>query len=330
MTDPAVVMVATNAFGMGIDKSDIRFVLHADMPGSIEAYYQEIGRAGRDGAPADAHMLFGLNDIHMRRLFIEQEDAGEDRRRREYQRLSSLIGYCESPRCRRRALLAYFGEKTQSCGNCDMCLNPVELTDGTEYARMVLSAIYRTRQRYGSAHIVDIVRGNKTQKISAAGHHLLPTFAVGSFVSAEEWRALIRQLVTSEHIEQNIANYGSLRITTSGIELLKGNTTFEYRRPQQTSRRSKKQQTNKLLVSEPLSSQDELLLDQLKALRLELAIQRSVPAYVIFHDRSLEEMVQRRPETVEDFSQITGVGKTKLRDFADDFLAKINGQQQST
>ena len=325
MTDPGTIMVATIAFGMGIDKSDIRFVFHADMPASIEAYYQELGRAGRDGAPAEAHMLFGLDDIRMRRIFIDGEDADANRKRREHQRLDALVGYCESPTCRRRILLKYFGEVINACGNCDVCINPVELTDGTEFAQMALSAVYRTGQRFGAAHIVDVLRGTKTDKITNAGHHLLPTFGVGAAITKQEWRALLRQLVSAGFLAQDIAAYGGLRITEVGRILLRGRSTFEYRRPAQVPRTRKVRDVTEASLRTPLSNADQALLDQLKVLRLQLAKERGVPAYVIFSDRSLEEMAQCRPTTRDAFTEINGVGAVKLRDFADIFLAEIVG-----
>jgi len=216
MTDPALVITATIAFGMGIDKSDVRFVFHADVPGSIEAYYQEIGRAGRDGAPAEAHMLFGLSDIRMRRMFIDNEESNDERKRREHQRLNALIGYCEAPGCRRQILLAWFGETSEPCGNCDTCLSPVALVDGSEDAKKILSAIYRTGQRFGASHVVDVLRGAETEKVLMNRHHDLGVHGIGASRSAQEWRALIRQLVTEEFLALDVGGYGSLMIAEKG------------------------------------------------------------------------------------------------------------------
>ena len=229
LTEPGVVMAATIAFGMGIDKPDVRYVFHTDMPGSVEAYYQEIGRAGRDGAPAEACMLYGLDDMRMRRVFIEDEESTPERKRREHKRLDALIGYCEAPECRRRSLLAYFGETTEPCGNCDVCLNPVPLTDGTVEGQKALSAVVRTGQRFGAAHIIDVLRGNNTEKVLNARHDQLPTFGVGEDLKKEEWRSILRQLVAAGFLEIDIQGYGGMKMTEAGRGLLKGEKTFSYR-----------------------------------------------------------------------------------------------------
>ena len=351
MTETGVVMVATIAFGMGINKPDVRFVLHTDLPGSIETYYQEFGRAGRDGRPARAHLLYGLGDIRMRRLFIEQEDAGPDRMRREHKRLDALIGYCESPECRRRALLSYFGERIDSCGNCDVCLEPVDVADGTEEGRKVLSAVLRTGQRFGAAHIIDVLRGGRTEKVARFGHDRLPTFGAGAGLGKEEWRSIIRQLVAGGYLEMDIHGYGGLSIAEKGRTLLTGEGTFRYRRDTMrradAGRRKKKPAVSAAVPEgvpggapgeapggEPegvpggapaneLSPQQAALFEKLKALRLGLARERDVSAFVVFHDKSLEDMARRRPQTAAEFAEVHGVGEAKLRDFAEPFLAAI-------
>ncbi|MBF0251775.1 MAG: DNA helicase RecQ, partial [Alphaproteobacteria bacterium] len=230
MMEAGVVMVATIAFGMGIDKPDVRFVVHTDMPGNVEAYYQEIGRAGRDGKPAVAHMLYGLDDLRMRRMFIDQEDSDVDHKRREHKRLDALISYCESPECRRRALLAYFGDHADACGNCDVCLDPPDVADGTVAAQKLLSACVRTGQVYGAAHLIDIVTGAETQKIRAAGHDALPTYGSGADIAKEEWRSLTRQLVASGYLKLDVTGHGGLSLSPKGQTLLKGEDGFNYRR----------------------------------------------------------------------------------------------------
>ena len=324
MTEPGVVIAATIAFGMGIDKSDVRYVFHVDIPGSPEAYYQELGRAGRDGLPAEAHMLYGLGDIRMRRMFIDDEAAGDERRRREHKRLDALVAYCESPACRRRALLDYFGETIEPCGNCDVCTDPVEMVDGTAEGQKALSAVHRTGQRFGAAHIIDVLRGAETEKIVRAGHDRVPTFGTGADIKKADWRSLIRQLVASGFLRLDVGGYGGLALTDKGQALLRGEEAFHYRPDAMSpaSAAAGRKAKGAELAAE-LSAADTALLVRLKELRLRLAKERGVPAYVVFADKSLVEMAQRRPGNVDEFAEINGVGAAKLRDFAEPFLAAI-------
>ena len=327
MTEPGVVIVATIAFGMGIDKADVRYVFHTDLPGSVEAYYQEIGRAGRDGAPAEAHMLYGLDDIRMRRQFIEDEDAGPERKRREHKRLDALLGYCEAPACRRVALLEYFGERIDACGNCDVCLDPSQRIDGTEDARKILSAAYRSGQRFGAAHLIDILRGTGTDKIARFGHDRIPTFGVGAERGKNEWRSLIRQMVATGFLRIDIGGYGGIGITEKGLGLLRGDGEFLYREDTVIARTPKKARDSGAARGDAseaaFASEDTALLGALKALRLEIAKARGVPAYIVFPDRTLIDMVRRRPRTEAEFAEVNGVGAAKLKEFAVPFLAAI-------
>jgi ATP-dependent DNA helicase RecQ len=317
MTEPGIVMVATIAFGMGIDKPDVRFVVHVDLPGSPEAYYQEIGRAGRDGKSAVAQMFFGYGDLRTRRMFIDEENEGNDeRRRRERKRLDALVGYCEAPNCRRMALLGYFGETAAPCGNCDICLDPTATLDGTAEGKLILSVIVATGERYGASHIIDVLKGVATEKAVAAGHDRLSVFGKGEARTRQVWQSLIRQLVAATFLKED-SLYGGLSIAPRGRELMGDRERFGYR-PVPT-RKTRKERLKVALEAAGVDA-DEDLLARLKRKRMELARERQVPAYVIFSDRSLIDMATKRPRTIDEFATVHGVGRAKLAEFADAFL----------
>jgi ATP-dependent DNA helicase RecQ len=323
MAEEGVIMVATIAFGMGIDKPDIRYVFHLNMPGSMEAYYQEIGRAGRDGLPSDVMMLYGLDDIRMRRQFIDQDGEDEDHRRREHKRLDALLAYCEATQCRRAALLSYFGESPEPCGNCDTCLNPPVVIDGTEEATLLFSTIARTGQRFGVAHIVDILRGAANAKIEERGHDQLPMFGEGKERGKPFWQAFARQAVAGGYLRIDIERYGGLVLTPKGEAVLRDGAPFEYREilaPEKPVRAERKAR-----VAEDTSDIEPELLARLKTLRRELAAERRVPAYVVFSDATLHDMCRLRPETLDQMALVSGVGPKKLEDYGTVFLRALRG-----
>ena len=320
-----VVMVATIAFGMGIDKSDVRFVAHLDLPKSVEAYYQETGRAGRDGLPADAWMAYGIQDVVTLRQMVEGSEAGPDRKRLELRKLDAMLGYCELTTCRRRALLAYFGESRDGpCGNCDNCLAPVETWDATEAAQKALSCVYRTEQRFGVAYVIDVLTGKDNERIRRFGHHRLSTHGVGADLDAREWRSVFRQLVVRGLLSVDYDGYGSLRLTESSRPVLRGETSLHMRREARPPRRERRRGGTGPAPPTGSASWDHGLWDALRQRRRELAQSQGVPPYVIFHDAALREMVEHRPRTLEDFARISGVGETKLQRYGNDFIDVIH------
>ncbi|GGH61540.1 DNA helicase RecQ [Frigidibacter albus] len=317
--DDGLIVVATVAFGMGIDKPDIRWVAHADLPKSIESYYQEIGRGGRDGAPAETLTLYGPDDIRYRRTQIDEGLAPPERKAADHGRLNALLGLAEATACRRQRLLAYFGETAEPCGNCDLCDTPPDVFDATEPVRKALSAILRTQETFGAGHLIDILTGTATDKVRERGHDGLPTFGVGRDLSRPQWQALFRQMMGHDLVRPDAERHGALRMTDIARPILRGEAQITLRRD--TVARAQSRPVAKALVSE----EDAPLLSALKAKRRALAEAARVPAYVVFTDRTLIEMAETKPGSLDAMAHITGVGAKKLESYGAEFLAVITG-----
>jgi ATP-dependent DNA helicase RecQ len=309
LREEGIVMVATIAFGMGIDKPDVRFVAHLDLPKSLEAYYQETGRAGRDGEPAEAWMTYGLNDVVIHRQRIDESEAGEEQKRIERGKLDALLAWCETAACRRTRLLAYFSETREGrCGNCDTCLDPPELWDGTVAAQKAMSAVLRTGQRFGAGHLIDLLRGKATERMAQLGHDALPTFGVGADLDEADWRGVFRQLLAAGLLHADAQAYGALKLTDAARPVLKGEATLQLRR--HTTRKSAPTGRRRTSATPPTSS-DPALFEALRAWRAEQAKTQGVPAYVILHDKTLYELAARRPASTDELLDVPGIGQAK-------------------
>lgn len=325
LREEGVIIVATIAFGMGIDKPNVRFVAHLDLPKSMESYYQETGRAGRDGLPANAWMAYGLGDVVSMRQMLDSGDAPEERKQVERQKLDALLGFCESTACRHQILLRYFGEQhAGNCNQCDNCLNPVDTWDATQAAQMALSAVYRTGQRFGVVHLIDVLLGKTNVKVSQFNHQALSVFGVGKHIVSAQWSSVFRQLVAGGYLESDIQAYGGLKLTQAARPVLKGEAEIWLRRDIELAGKAKASLSKAQRSSNAKAAYDGLVDDPmwhaLKARRLELAREQAVPPYVIFHDSTLLEILNQRPQNLTEMSRISGVGQAKLDRYGVDFL----------
>ncbi|MBY6189000.1 DNA helicase RecQ [Microbulbifer agarilyticus] len=326
LREEGVIVVATIAFGMGIDKPDVRFVAHLDLPKSIEAYYQETGRAGRDGEAASTLLLYGLEDVVKLNQMNAGSEGSEEHKRQERQRLDAMLGLCEITSCRRRALLRYFGEELeQDCGNCDTCLSPPITWDASEATRKLLSCIYRTGQRFGAAHVIDVLRGADTEKIRQFNHNQVSTYGIGTDLSANEWRAVVRQLVVRGYLRVNAEAFNALQLTELCRPVLRGEESLHLRTlpkaPKSGARSGKDGSQSRATVE--VAAEDQPLWDALRALRKSLAEDLGVPPYVVFHDATLREMLSARPRNEDEMLAISGIGDSKLARFGEPFLALL-------
>ncbi|TAL96482.1 MAG: DNA helicase RecQ [Rhodanobacter sp.] len=328
LREDGVVMVATVAFGMGIDKPDVRFVAHLDLPRSIEGYYQETGRAGRDGLPAEAWMIYGLSDVVTLSQMIAQSESADERKRVERQKLESLLAYAEATACRRQMLLGAFGESYPGpCGHCDNCIAPPKTWDATVPAQKALSAVYRTGQRFGSGHVIDVLRGEETARVLSLDHHRLSTFGIGAEMDEKQWRSVFRQLLAAGLLEADAEGYGTLRLTKASRGVLSGGQCVMLRedaRPEHASRRRRDSKRVTAGGSLGIEAYEQTMWDALRALRTQLAKQQGVPPYVVFHDATLLAMLRALPANEDELAGISGVGEAKLKRYGRDFLAVIN------
>jgi ATP-dependent DNA helicase RecQ len=322
--EEGLALVATIAFGMGVDQPSVRYVAHLDLPGSVEAYYQETGRAGRDGLPSEAWMMYGMSDIVRRRQMIDEGNAPDEVKRIERGKLSALLGICETPGCRRQALLAHFGEAHPGrCGNCDTCLAPVETFDGTEAAQKALSAIYRTGQRYGAAHVIDVLRGIGSEKVLRAGHDSVRTFGVGADLGEQAWQSVIRQLAACGAILVDHESYGALVLGDPARAILKGESRVPLRRDRVFKAERVTQKAQRSAAAAALDAPAQRVFEELRVERMTIAKEQGVPPYVVFHDSTLRDMAMLRPRDRTELAAVQGVGESKLERYGARFLAAV-------